>query len=76
MESATVRRLIFVAVSGAAPGKKFDPFAVNAIRKPEFMIDVDVHDLKVLASKDLPVETAWGKSANTDFLGWTIDATA
>ena len=60
MESATVRRLIFVTVSGATTGKKFDPFAVNAIRKPEFMIDVDVHDLQVLASKDLPVETAWG----------------
>ena len=60
MESATVRRLIFVTVSGATTGKKFDPFAVNAIRTPEFMIDVDVHDLQVLASKDLPVETAWG----------------
>jgi len=58
MESATVRRLIFVAVSGETPGKKFDPFAVNAVRRPEFMIDVDVHDLQVLASKDLPVETA------------------
>ena len=61
MESATVRRLIFVAVSGETPGKQFDPFAVNAIRKPEFMIDVDVHDLQVLTSKDLPVETAWGR---------------
>jgi protein-S-isoprenylcysteine O-methyltransferase Ste14 len=67
MESATVRRLIFVTVSGETPGKKFDPFAVNAIRKPEFMIDVDVHDLKVLASKDLPMETAWGKVPTPTF---------
>jgi hypothetical protein len=56
-----VRRLIFVAVSDATSGKRFDPFAVNAVRKPEFMIDVDVHDLRVLALKDLPVETAWGR---------------
>jgi protein-S-isoprenylcysteine O-methyltransferase Ste14 len=67
MQSATVRRLIFVSVSGATPGKTFYPFAVNAIRKPEFMIDVDVHDLKVLASKDLPVETAWGKLPTPTF---------
>jgi len=67
MESATVRRLIFVTVSGATTGKKFDPFAVNAIRTPEFMIDVDVHDLQVLASKDLPVETAWGRLPTPTF---------
>ena len=65
--STTVRRLIFVDVSGATPGKKLDLFAVNAIRTPEFMIDVDVHDLKVLAIKDLPIETAWGKVPTPTF---------
>lgn len=67
MQSATVRRLIFVAVSGETPGKKFDPFAVNAIRTPEFMIDVDVHNLQVLALKNLPVETAWGRLPTPTF---------
>jgi protein-S-isoprenylcysteine O-methyltransferase Ste14 len=66
-ESATVRRMIFVAVSGETPGKKFDPFAVNAIRTPEFMIDVDVHTLQVVGAKSLPVETAWGKVPTPTF---------
>jgi hypothetical protein len=61
MESPTVRRLIFVAISGATSGRRFDLFAVNAIRTPEFMIDVDVHTLRVVGAKSLPVETAWGK---------------
>jgi hypothetical protein len=67
MESATVRRLIFVSVSGATPGKKFDPFAVNAIRTPEFMIDVDVHTLHVVGAKSLPVQTAWGTLPTPSF---------
>jgi protein-S-isoprenylcysteine O-methyltransferase Ste14 len=67
MGPTTVRRLIFVDVSGATPGKKLDLFAVNAIRTPEFMIDVDVHNLQVLALKDLPVETAWGKVPTPTF---------
>jgi hypothetical protein len=59
--------MIFVAVSGATTGKKFDPFAVNAIRIPEFMIDVDVHTLRVVGAKSLPVETAWGKVPTPTF---------
>jgi protein-S-isoprenylcysteine O-methyltransferase Ste14 len=59
MESATVRRMIFVSVSGTTSGKKFDPFAVNAVRTPQFMIDVDVHTLQVVGAKSLRVETAW-----------------
>jgi hypothetical protein len=62
-----VRSLIFVAVSGETSGNKFDPFAVNAVRKPEFMIDVDVHTLRVVGAKSLPVETAWGKVPTPTF---------
>ncbi len=67
MGSTTVRRLIFVSVSSATPGKPFDPFAVNAIRTPEFMLDVDVHTLRVVAVKNLPAETAWGKVPTPTF---------
>ena len=67
MDSATVRRMIFVAISGATPGKKLDLFAINAIRTPEFMIDVDVHTLQVVGAKSLPVETAWGKVPTPTF---------
>jgi protein-S-isoprenylcysteine O-methyltransferase Ste14 len=67
METTTVRRLIFVSVSGATTGTKFDPFAVNAIRTPEFMIDVDVHTLQVVSAKSLPVETAWARVPTPTF---------
>ena len=67
MESTTVRRLIFVTVSGATLGKKFDLFAINAIRTPEFMIDVDVHTLRVVGAESLPVGTAWGKVPTPTF---------
>jgi len=66
-ESASLRRLIVVSVSGAASGKKFDPFAVNAIRTPEFMIDADVHTLHVVGANNPPVETAWGTLPTPSF---------
>jgi len=31
------------------------------------MVDVDVHTLSILATKNLPVETAWGKVPTPTF---------
>lgn len=56
-----VRRLIFLKISNVAVTRPSDVFAINAARTPQFMIDVDVHQLKILDWKNLPVETAWGK---------------
>jgi hypothetical protein len=61
MGSSTVRRLIFVRIPNETADKASHLFALNAIRIPDFMVDVDVHTLRVLAAKNLPVETAWGK---------------
>jgi protein-S-isoprenylcysteine O-methyltransferase Ste14 len=61
MGSTTVRRLIFVRIPNETADKPSHLFALNAIRIPDFMVDVDVHALRVLAAKNLPVETAWGK---------------
>jgi hypothetical protein len=58
--AGTVRRLIFVKVSATSITKPADVFSFGVTRVPDFMIDVDVHTLGVLA-KNLPVETAWGK---------------
>ena len=55
------RRLIFLKISNVAVTRPSDVFAINAARTPQFMIDVDVHQLKILDLKNLPVETAWGK---------------
>jgi protein-S-isoprenylcysteine O-methyltransferase Ste14 len=59
--AGTVRRLIFLKISNVAVTRPSDVFAINAVRTPLFMIDVDVHQLKILDSKNLPAETAWGK---------------
>ena len=61
MAAGSVRRLIFLRVSNASVSKAPDVFAVNATRTPDFMVDLDVHNLGVLDIKSLPVETAWGK---------------
>ncbi len=61
MGSTTVRRLIFVRIGNEPAAKPSELFAIDAVRIPEFMIDVDVHTLRVLEAKSLPVETAWGK---------------
>jgi protein-S-isoprenylcysteine O-methyltransferase Ste14 len=57
----TVRRLIFLKISNVAVTRPSDVFAIKAVRTPEFMIDVDVHRLQISDSRNLPVETAWGK---------------
>jgi protein-S-isoprenylcysteine O-methyltransferase Ste14 len=61
MAARSVRRLIFLKVSNVVVTESADVFAVNAVRTPDFMVDLDVHSLKVLDAKTLPVETAWGK---------------
>lgn len=61
MAAGSVRRLIFLKVSNVAVIKPADVFALNAVRTPDFMVDLDVHSLNVLDAKTLPVETAWGR---------------
>ena len=59
--AGSVRRLIFVKVSTTSITKPADVFDIGTTRTPDFMADVDVHSLSVLAMKNLPVETAWGR---------------
>ncbi len=61
MPAGSVRRLIFLKVTSVAVTEPVDVFAVNAVRTPDFMVDVDVHSLDVRDLKTLPVETAWGR---------------
>lgn len=58
--AGSMRRLIFLKVSNVGVTEPSDVFAVNAVRTPDFVIDLDVHSLNVLDVKGLPVETAWG----------------
>lgn len=65
--ASPVRRLIFVKVSGPSATNPANVFDIGATRTPEFMVDVDVHNLSVLATKNLPSETAWGKVPTPTF---------
>jgi len=61
MAAGAVRRLIFLKVSNVVVAEPTDVFAVNAVRTPDFMVDLDVHSLNIFDLRTLPVETAWGR---------------
>jgi protein-S-isoprenylcysteine O-methyltransferase Ste14 len=57
-----VRRLIFLRVkTGDATDSPESLFRINAIRTPQFFVDVDIHDLTLLQVKDLGAGTGWGQ---------------
>ena len=55
-----VRRLIFISLEGVEVKTTSDLFSINALRVPQFMVDIDVHNLKLLDIKDLPHGSGWG----------------
>lgn len=61
MSSGVIRRLVFVGVHDIEVEKSSDVFSMKARRVPEFMADVDLHELRILDTKDLPADTGWGK---------------
>jgi protein-S-isoprenylcysteine O-methyltransferase Ste14 len=66
-QMGVVRRLIFIRISDGALRRPTDFFAINAVRTPEFMVDIDVHNLKLLQIKGLSSETGWGKLPTPTF---------
>jgi hypothetical protein len=54
------RRLIFLSIEDVEVKEPSDLFAVNALRVPQFMVDVEVHNMKLLDVKDLPHGSGWG----------------
>jgi protein-S-isoprenylcysteine O-methyltransferase Ste14 len=56
----TIRRLIFISLEGVEVKTPSDCFSINALRVPQFMVDVEVHNLKLLDIKDLPHGSGWG----------------
>jgi len=61
MRIGVERRLIFIRISNVIISRPYDVFSVNAIREPEFFLDIDIHNLKVINFQDLPQNTGWGK---------------
>lgn len=60
MGDGVVRRLIFLSIEDVAVKSPADLFSINALRVPQFMVDVDVHSLKLTDIKDLPHGSGWG----------------
>jgi protein-S-isoprenylcysteine O-methyltransferase Ste14 len=54
------RRLIFLKIGNAERATVSNVFSINARRIPQFMIDIDIHNLRLFDVKDLPAETGWG----------------
>jgi len=54
------RRLIFQSIEDIAVNKQADLFSINALRVPQFMVDVDVHNARLLDIKDLSHGSGWG----------------
>lgn len=61
MNTGTVRRLVFLKIKDVTINMPYDLFSINAIRVPQFMLDVEIHNLSLLDLKDLPQDTGWGK---------------
>ena len=61
MTMGVERRLVFLKVDNMTVSKPYDVFSISAGRIPEFMIDMDIHNLAIHDLKELPKDTGWGK---------------
>jgi protein-S-isoprenylcysteine O-methyltransferase Ste14 len=59
-QDGVTRRLIFLSIEETDVKKPADLFSINALRVPQFMVDVDVHELRVLEIKELSHGSGWG----------------
>ena len=55
-----IRRLIFLSIEGTEVTTPADLFSIEASRVPEFMVDVDIHNLRILEIQDLAHGSGWG----------------
>ncbi|MBZ5672041.1 MAG: hypothetical protein LAO04_20245 [Acidobacteriia bacterium] len=67
MMSSVAREEFLKGRANIVVAEPADVFAVNAVRTPGFMVDLDVYGLNVLDLKTLPVETASGRVATPAF---------
>ena len=59
-EGGVVRRLIFLSMEDVDVKEPSDLFAINALRVPQFMVDVDVHNLQLMEIRELAHGSGWG----------------
>lgn len=54
------RRLVFLKIEGVPVDRPHDTLSVNAKRTPQFVMDIEIHGLRILELRDLPEDTGWG----------------
>jgi protein-S-isoprenylcysteine O-methyltransferase Ste14 len=59
-EGDVIKRLIFLSIEEAQVKKPADLFSINALRVPQFMVDVEVHNMQFLEVKELSHGSGWG----------------
>ncbi len=59
-ENGVVRRIIFLSIEDKEVKSVSDVFAINVLRVPQFMLDVDVHTMRLLDVRELPHGSGWG----------------
>ena len=60
MEGSVIRRLIFLSIEDVPVQSPADLFSINALRVPQFMVDVDVHNMQLIEVRDLAHGSGWG----------------
>ena len=60
MTDDATKRLIFLSIEEADIKKPSDLFSINALRVPQFMVDVEVHNLLIMDVKELSHGSGWG----------------
>jgi len=60
MQDDAIKRLIFLSIEDIVVNKTADLFSINALRVPQFMVDVDVHNARLLDIKELSHGSGWG----------------
>ena len=54
------KRLIFLKIENVKGERYNDVFSINARRIPQFMVDMDIHNMQLFDLKELPGDTGWG----------------
>jgi hypothetical protein len=67
MADGVIRRLIFLSIEDADVRKPAGLFSINALRVPQFMVDVDVHTARLLEIRDLNHGSGWGSVPTPTF---------
>jgi hypothetical protein len=60
INGGVTKRLIFLKIENAKSSSVSDMFSINAQRIPQFIIDIDIHNLQISNIMELPSDTGWG----------------